>query len=155
MRSWQLSHASTCCDRVRMLLRITGLTLLTAVWLPVNLFGNSFLCNPSINERAGDRTSIETAFTSQSPVAAEQIRQPRPSSSQSCNSKGSGPDFAEFSTGSKRIAFGSPENPSVSAAPSELRQTWQFTRRTALQPRAPCRAWLSPLPLSSPSDCLT
>ena len=137
---WQLLQASTYCDCVRLFLRITGLTLLTAAWLSVSLFGNSIVRKSSRNEWASGHASIDAAFTSQSPMASEQLRQFRPFGSQSCHSKGCGPDFFESNRDSKGIVLGSVKRLSLSTAPSELHQTWQFTRRTALQPRAPCPA---------------
>jgi hypothetical protein len=116
--------------------RTIGLLLVAIAWLQVNLRGRAV--GSHFPRAGGDRISAAATCATQAPQAAVHFHQLRLAGATCWFGKCvdwpvSLPEEPLVQTipGPKNIW-------PVAAAPDELRKTWQFTRRAALRPRAPC-----------------
>src|SRR5438128_1278915 len=126
-------------EGVRVFVKKAGVILMAAVWLPLSFFGHAQEHGFSLTGQIDKRTPVEVAYAVCSPSQTAQFHQLRLSGLGCWFSKTFGLDSAEPSFLSARTLLGSGKI-WLAPAPSEPLKTWQFTHRTALHPRAPCRA---------------
>jgi len=120
-------------------LQKAGLILMAAAWLPL-----SFSCRVQEHEfslagQIDKGTPVDAAFAIRAPFQAVQFHQLRLSGWGCWLSKFSGLDSVEPGFLSARTFLASGKIWLVASVPCELLTPWQFTRRAALHPRAPCR----------------
>lgn len=113
-----------------------GLILLAATWLPFSFFGRVHDRGSSSAGQSDRKTRVEAAYAAHSPLPAIQFHQLR---------LGGWGCFSKFSDLDSLEPFTSAQNVSglqgiwfISPAPDNVLNNWQFTRRAALHPRAPC-----------------
>ena len=119
--------------------RIFGLVLLAAVWLPTALLGRSHGNSPQHFPKDGPNQS-ETAYTLGAVPKSVPFHQFRLSTGPLPLTKGLswGNGDACPPTSSSSPGTGWIQTPVLGTAPHGSIQTWQFSQRTALSPRAPC-----------------
>lgn len=122
--------------------RITGLVLLALTWLPSSFLARLEANQNSPSSQIRERISVEAAFVVPDPSLETQLHQFRLAGFQNSFAKKSGIDF--FGTGCpySRWDFQPAASQLFPLAPFDLLTTWQFSRRTALHPRAPCLVYL-------------
>jgi hypothetical protein len=121
---------------MRLDMRIAGLALLVAIWLAAIFLTNSVDCGFSsakavqgfIEDSGFQRDAAIPARLIQIQSVGIDLRAPLRSRT----------DFSDAGNAPVRDALAREGICFTALVPLELPQTWQFTLRTALQPRAPC-----------------
>lgn len=125
---------------MRPILQLACVALLAAVWLPMSFLGRSHvLLNPPESRYSWDH-AVVPAYSAQLPYESVQFHQFRSFGFQCWFIKNLGLGLAGSGRLLDFIDWGVPGTGLRAPCSSTLVQTWQFSHRTALPPRAPCIA---------------
>jgi hypothetical protein len=117
-------------------LRIASLALLVAIWLAAIFFTNSVECGFS-SAKAVQGFIEDTGFQ-RDPAVPARLFQIQSAGIDFRAPLRSRTDFSDTGNAPVHDALAREGFCFTALVPLELHQTWQFTLRTALQPRAPC-----------------
>jgi len=128
----------TCSALVHLLLRRTGLILMATGWLLLSFFGRTQVPGFLPAGQIAKQTPVEIVYAIPSPFQPVQFHQLRLSGFACWFAKFIGMASIEPSLLSLQTVLG-PGQTLLASASFEFLNSWQFNRRAALHPRAPCQ----------------